>query len=417
MAEGTKAAPVQDEIKGEISLRRPKSSKAFGWRRSERGQAETHDFGLDGQMAGDFAALLSAERNQAKAWRLKGRGALSNATGRFETEIRIADEPPSDALGVPPLRTQVLHERAKTIITRNDSPDISFDQSINPYRGCEHGCVYCFARPTHTYLGFSAGLDFETKLIAKVNAASRLERELGAPGYRPKVIAIGTNTDPYQPIERQEGVMRQVLEVLARAKHPVAIVTKSALILRDLDLLQPMAEKGLVKVAFSVTTLDPSLARNMEPRASSPMKRLDALRQLAAANIPTAVMVAPIIPVINDAEIETILSRAQAAGALEAGYVLLRLPLELQDLFTEWLATHYPGKLKHALSLMRSMRRGELYDSQFGARMTGIGPYAWMIGRRFEAAATRLGLTGRRIPLRCDLFEPPKRASEQLCLF
>ncbi|HTV31518.1 MAG TPA: PA0069 family radical SAM protein [Methylocella sp.] len=356
--------------------------------------------------------------DQALTSPCKGRGALSNATGRFEKQIRITDAPPTEDRGdQPPEHTQVLHERAQTIITRNDSPDISFDQSINPYRGCEHGCVYCFARPTHAYLGFSAGLDFETKLIAKVNAASRLERELSSPSYQAKVIAIGTNTDPYQPIERREGVMRKILEVLARTNHPLAIVTKSALVLRDLDLLAPMAEKGLVKVAISVTTLDAELARKMEPRASSPLKRLDAISQLAAAKIPTAVMVAPIIPAINDAEIESILSRAQAAGASEAGYVLLRLPLEVQDLYTEWLAAHYPGKLKHALSLMRSMRQGKLYDSQFGARMTGLGPYAWMIGRRFEAAAARLGLTGRRLPLRCDLFESPKRGSEQLCLF
>jgi len=315
------------------------------------------------------------------------------------------------------LRTHVARESAKTIITRNDSPDISFEQSINPYRGCEHGCVYCFARATHAYLGLSPGLDFETRLFSKINAASLLERELSAPGYAVKTIAIGTNTDPYQPVERKERVMRKVLEVLALANHPVAIVTKSALVLRDLDLLAPMAKKGLVKVALSVTTLDPILAREMEPRASSPARRLDAIRQLAAADIPAAVMVAPIIPAINDSEIETILARVQAAGAREAGYVLLRLPLEVRELFAEWLRAHYPDKLEHVLSLMRSMRQGKLYDSRFGARMTGSGPYAWMIGRRFEAAAARLGLAGTRIPLRNDLFRPPKRQGEQLRLF
>jgi DNA repair photolyase len=348
----------------------------------------------------------------------RGRGALSNASGRFEKETRFQEDDgwdlPED---LPPLRTHVARESAKTIITRNDSPDISFEQSINPYRGCEHGCVYCFARATHAYLGLSPGLDFETRLFSKINAASLLERELSAPGYAVKTIAIGTNTDPYQPVERKERVMRKVLEVLALANHPVAIVTKSALVLRDLDLLVPMAKKGLVKVALSVTTLDPILARKMEPRASSPARRLDAIRQLAAADIPAAVMVAPIIPAINDSEIETILARVQAAGAREAGYVLLRLPLEVRELFAEWLRAHYPDKLEHVLSLMRSMRQGKLYDSRFGARMTGSGPYAWMIGRRFEAAAARLGLAGTRIPLRNDLFRPPKRQGEQLRLF
>ncbi|MGH6857131.1 MAG: PA0069 family radical SAM protein [Methylocella sp.] len=347
----------------------------------------------------------------------RGRGALSNASGRFEKENRCREDDgwdlPED---LPPVRTQVTRESAKTIVTRNESPDLSFDRSINPYRGCEHGCVYCFARPSHAFLGLSPGLDFETRLYAKTNAASLLERELAAPGYAAKTIAIGTNTDPYQPIERNELVMRNVLEVLARTNHPVAIVTKSALVLRDLDLLAQMAKKGLVKVALSVTTLDPALARKMEPRASGPSLRLDTIRRLAAANIPTAVLVAPIIPAINDAEIEAILARAQAMGAVDAGYVLLRLPLEVRDLFAEWLRAHYPGKLKHVLSLMRSARAGKLYDAKFGARMTGSGPYAWMIGRRFEAAAARLGLGRSTVPLRCDLFRPPARKGEQLRL-
>ncbi|MCI0600426.1 MAG: PA0069 family radical SAM protein [Beijerinckiaceae bacterium] len=348
----------------------------------------------------------------------RGRGATSNVIPRFDNEVRCPEGDGWDlAEDTPNLRTEVTREHAKTIITRNDSPDISFDRSINPYRGCEHGCVYCFARPTHAFLGLSPGLDFETKLIAKANAADLLEQELSAPDYVPKIMAIGTNTDPYQPIERKEQVMRSVLEVLARTNHPVGVVTKSALVLRDLDLLAPMAEKGLVKVALSVTTFDPSLARKMEPRASSPERRLETLRRLAEANIPTAVMVAPIIPAINDAEIEAILCRAQAMGVRNAGYVLLRLPLEVQDIFAEWLQVHFPDKLKHVMSLMRSARGGKLYDSTFGGRMTGSGPYAWMLGRRFEAAAARLGLGQRRVPLRCDLFRPPARPGEQLRLF
>ncbi|HEY8006799.1 MAG TPA: PA0069 family radical SAM protein [Methylocella sp.] len=346
------------------------------------------------------------------------RGALSNASGRFEKTTRCYDGDDWDPLeDLPPLRTLVTRESAKTIITRNVSPDISFDQSINPYRGCEHGCVYCFARPTHAYLGLSAGLDFETRLFSKTNAASLLERELSAPGYAVKTIAIGTNTDPYQPIERKERVMRQVLEVLARANHPVAIVTKSALVLRDLDLLAPMAEKGLVKVALSVTTLDSILARRMESRASSPGRRLGAIQHLAEAKIPTAVLAAPIIPGLNDIEIEAILNRAHAAGAREAGYVLLRLPLEVRDIFIEWLSAHYPDKCKRVLSLMRGAREGKLYDARFGRRMTGAGPYAWMIGRRFQAAVARLGFAAARTPLCQDLFVPPMRQGEQLKLF
>ncbi|HET6376337.1 MAG TPA: PA0069 family radical SAM protein, partial [Methylocella sp.] len=252
--------------------------------------------------------------------------------------------------------------------------------------------------------------------FAKVNAAELLERELSRPGYAPKTIAIGTNTDPYQPAERSAKVMRQILEVLARASHPVAIVTKSALILRDLDLLAPMAAKGLVKAAVSLTTLDAALARKLEPRAASPRRRLETIQQLSQAKIPAAVMVAPVIPALNDAEIEAILARAQAAGACEAGYVLLRLPLEVRDLFAEWLEAHYPEKRNHVLSLIRAARDGKLYDARFGKRMTGSGPYAWMIGRRFEAAAARLGLGKNLAPLRCDLFRPPVRAGEQLQL-
>jgi DNA repair photolyase len=348
----------------------------------------------------------------------RGRGAQSNDSGRFEILARVAEHDGWDSTAEPPrLLTNVTVEHPKTIITRNDSPDISFDRSINPYRGCEHGCVYCFARPTHAYMGLSPGLDFESKLFAKPDAALLLERELSARNYQPKTIAIGTNTDPYQPIEREHRIMRQVLEVLARTNHPVGIVTKSALVLRDLDLLQPMAEKGLVKVALSVTTLDPVLARRMEPRAASPERRLATIEALAKAGIPTTVMVAPIIPGLTDAEIETILTRAHAAGAREAGYVMLRLPLELRDLFSEWLLSHYPHKFRHVLSLVRSVREGKAYDSTFGKRMTGTGPYAWMIGRRFEAAAAKIGFAKSRTKLRHDLFQPPARVGEQLQLF
>jgi DNA repair photolyase len=347
----------------------------------------------------------------------RGRGAQSNESGRFELHSYIPiDDGWSDEEPIPRLPTTVTLERPKTIITRNDSPDISFDRSINPYRGCEHGCIYCFARPTHAYMGLSPGLDFESKLFAKPDAANLLERELAAKNYKPRTIAIGTNTDPYQPIERQHRVMRQVLEVLARTHHPVGIVTKSSLVLRDLDLLVPMAEKGLVKVALSVTTLDPVLARKMEPRAASPEKRLATLKALAEAGVPTCVMVAPIIPALNDSEIEKILARAKSIGVREAGYVMLRLPLELHALFSEWLVEHYPGKARHILSLVRSTRDGKTYDSTWGKRMTGSGPYAWMIGRRFEAAAAKLGFGKTRTKLRQDLFVPPLRAGEQLQL-
>ncbi|MGJ0454900.1 MAG: PA0069 family radical SAM protein [Methylocystis sp.] len=358
----------------------------------------------------DGAAIIDADRR-------RGRGALSKRSGRFEKETREeADDGWGSLESLPALKTNFHVEKPRTIITRNDSPDISFDRSINPYRGCEHGCVYCFARPTHAYMGFSPGLDFETEIFVKDGAAQLLERELSAPRYVPKTIAIGTNTDPYQPAEKSHRIMRSILEVLARANHPVGIVTKSALVLRDLDLLAPMAAKGLAKVAISVTTLDRKLARLMEPRAATPELRLETIEKLSAAGVPTAVMTAPIIPAINDDEIERILTRAHAAGAREAGYVMLRLPIELRDLFTEWLATHFPDRARRALALMRATRDGKLYDPSFGTRMKGEGPYAWMIGRRFELAAARLGFT-QKTRLRTDLFEPPRRAPQQLSLF
>ncbi|HYA71519.1 MAG TPA: PA0069 family radical SAM protein [Roseiarcus sp.] len=354
------------------------------------------------QLGAAFADRLVASE------RRRGRGAASNASGRFEI-VRREDFDDGWELDEAPARleTEITLERPRTIITRNQSPDIAFDRSINPYRGCEHGCFYCFARPSHAYLGLSAGLDFESKLFVKDGAAALLQRELAAPKYRPRVIALGANTDAYQPIERQYRVTRSVLEVLARTRHPVGIVTKSNLVLRDLDLLAPMAAEGLVKVFVSVTTLDRSVARRMEPRAPTPARRLEAIERLAAAGVPVGVMAAPIIPAVNDAEIEAILARAYQAGAREAGYVALRLPLELRDIFREWLAVNFPEKLKHTLSLTQSMHGGKDYDSQWGRRMAGSGPYAWMIGRRFEIAAKRLGYRETPLELRNDLFRAP----------
>jgi DNA repair photolyase len=349
--------------------------------------------------------------------RRRGRGALSNASGRYEPIARIAFDDGWQSLEeLPPFKTSVTVETPRKIVTRNESPDISFDRSINPYRGCEHGCVYCFARPTHAYMGLSPGLDFESKLFAKPDAPALLERELSAPGYQPRTIAIGTNTDPYQPIERNHRIMRGLLEVLEQAGHPVGIVTKSALVLRDLDILARMAERNLVRVALSVTTLNAGLARSMEPRAASPGRRLEALRQLSAAGVPTSVMVAPVIPAINDAEIERILDAAALAGVRNAGFVMLRLPLEVRDLFHEWVTANFPDRAARVFKLIRDMRGGKDYDAQWGTRMKGTGPYAWMIGRRFETACEKLGLNRDRTPLSTDHFSPPLR-SKQLSLF
>ena len=350
--------------------------------------------------------------------RRRGRGAQSNAVGRYEPHARVAFDDGWRTLDdLPPFKTIVQADATRKIITRNDSPDIGFDRSINPYRGCEHGCVYCFARPTHAYLGLSPGLDFESKLFVKPEAAELLEKELASPTYQPKVIAIGTNTDPYQPIERKYQVMRRILEVLERAGHPVGIVTKSALVLRDIDILARMAERKLAKVALSVTTLDAELARKMEPRAATPMRRLEALRQLSHAGVPTTVMVAPVIPALNDSEMERILEAAQVAGVKEAGYVLLRLPLEVRDLFREWLMANYPDRYRHVMKLVRDTRDGKDYDSQWGTRMKGTGPYAWMLGRRFEVACERLGLNTARTSLTTQHFRKPKRDDAQLRLF
>ncbi len=351
----------------------------------------------------------------------KGRGAVSNTTGRFEREIRHAvddgwnfgDE------DLPPLRTTVTDERPRRIISRNASPDIPFSQSINPYRGCEHGCIYCFARPTHAFLGLSPGLDFETRLFAKPDAARLLEKELRKPGYEPRIIMLGANTDPYQPIERERRITREILEVLAAFNHPVGIATKSALVQRDLDLLAPMAEKNLVSVGVSLTTLDRTLARTMEPRAAAPHRRIETIAALSRAGIPVTVLVSPIVPVLTESEIERILEAAAAAGARAAGYILLRLPLELRDLFTEWLESHRPDGARHVLNRLRESRDGALYVSEFGDRMKGSGVFADLLEKRFRLACKKLGLAFGRTAerrLATSLFQPPPRHGDQLKL-
>ncbi len=348
----------------------------------------------------------------------KGRGAVTNPQSRFDAERR---EPVDDGWDrgeedLPPLRTEVAIDRTRTIIAKNDSPDLPFDQSINPYRGCEHGCVYCFARPTHAYLGLSPGLDFETKLTAKPEAARLLEAAFRAKSYTCKVMALGTNTDPYQPIERRYRITRQILEVLAAHNHPVAIVTKSALVVRDLDILAPMAARHLARVFLSVTTLDPELARKMEPRASTPARRLKAIQALAAAGVPTGVMTAPMIPALNDHELEAILAAAREHGAAYAGYVLLRLPHEIKDLFGEWLQVHAPGRAAHVLSLIRQSRDGRLNDPEFGSRFVGSGPHADLLRARFRQACAKLGLNRTDWTLDTSQFRLPPKAGDQLSL-
>jgi DNA repair photolyase len=362
-------------------------------------------------------AMIAGSGLRIEIDRRRGRGAALNTSGRFEQTSRVLEDDGWDSLeDLPAFKTDVQVEKPRSIISRNDSPDLPFDRSVNPYRGCEHGCIYCFARPTHAYMGLSPGLDFETKLYAKPDAAKLLERELAKPGYKVRPIAIGTNTDPYQPIEKEWRIMRQVLEVLKACDHPVMIVTKSAMVMRDIDLLAPMAEKGLAKVGLSVTTLDRKLARLMEPRTSTPAKRLEAIKALSEAGIPSTIMMAPVIPALNDHEIERVLDSGKSAGATHASYVLLRLPLEVSPLFRDWLLRNYPDRYRHVMSLVRSMRGGKDYDAEFGKRMKGAGPYAWQIGRRFELAAKRLELNVAKRPLNCDLFVPPLGTGVQLSL-
>lgn len=352
----------------------------------------------------------------------KGRGAVSNPPVRFEPAQREAFDDGWATLEqsfaeLPPLPTSLTEDRAKSALSYNESPDLGFDRSINPYRGCEHGCIYCYARPSHAYLGFSPGLDFETRLMFKPDIAALLEKELRKPGYQPRPIALGANTDPYQPVERQLGLTRAVLEVLDRFCHPVTIVTKSAGVLRDLDMLQRLAARNLVRVCLSITTLDPALARIMEPRAATPVRRLQAIRELTAAGVPTAILAAPMIPAVNDMELEKLLKQGAAAGATSAGYVLLRLPLEIKQLFEEWLARHMPDRAARVLSLIRQTRGGALYDSRFGQRQTGSGPYAELLARRFAVAMRRLGLEkrgGGTGALDCSRFAVP---GAQMSLF
>ncbi|GHE85847.1 radical SAM protein [Aliiroseovarius zhejiangensis] len=361
--------------------------------------------------------MESDHDSKIRAEARRGRGAVSNASGRFEPYQRVAIDDGWDQEVPRALKTHVAIENPRRVITRNQSPDIGFDRSINPYRGCEHGCIYCFARPTHAFLGYSAGLDFETQLIARPNAPRRLEQELSRPRYQVAPIAIGTNTDPYQPIEAQYRVMRGVVEVLSDFRHPVTIVTKGTLIERDLDLLANMAKAGLAHVGISVTTLDAGLSRRMEPRVPSPVRRLKLIERLAGAGIPVRVMVAPVVPGLTDHELEAILSAASDAGARAASYILLRLPGEVSGLFQDWLAEHAPDRAARVMGRMREMRGGEDYDATFGTRMVGQGTFSALLRHRFAIARTRLGL-GRDLPaLRRDLFAVPPRAGDQLSLF
>jgi DNA repair photolyase len=350
---------------------------------------------------------------------VRGRGARTNASGRYEADSREAFDDgwtPDDVEPVQ-LTTTVTPEKAKVIISRNDSPDVGFSASIDPYRGCEHGCIYCYARPAHAYMGLSPGLDFESKLFFKPEAARLLERELSNPRYVPEVIHIGGNTDPYQPQERRLRVTREIIEVLSRFNHPFSVITKSGLILRDLDLLAPLAERNLVRVAVSITTLDRKLARSMEPRAATPEKRIDTVKRLSDAGVPTVVMFAPCIPGLNDHEMEGVLERATAAGARGAGYVSLRLPMEIADLFQEWLATDQPNRASRVMSLVRQMRGGKTYDSQWGKRMKGEGPIAALTARRFAVAKARLGIAGKLPPLDLAQFQVPAKSGDQIDLF
>lgn len=368
-----------------------------------------------------FCSIMTQAPQSPFAPVIRARGTAQNDPSRFDPYTReVLDDGWLDTAEVEaraPIRTTVRNERARRILTKNQSPDIPFDRSVNPYRGCEHGCIYCFARPTHAYLDMSPGLDFETRLIARPNAAEQLARELSVPRYRPAPIAIGTNTDPYQPVERDRGIMRAILQVLSDFGHPVTITTKGALITRDIDILADMAARDLVHVGVSVTTLDPVLSRRMEPRAAAPARRIEVIARLADAGIPTRVMIAPVIPALTDHELEKILATAVQAGARGASWIMLRLPHEVAPLFQDWLTTHYPDRAARVLGHIRDMHGGALYDSAWGRRMQGQGPYAKLIGARFTRAFTAVGLDTRLPPLRVHDFSVPPRVGDQLSLF
>ena len=349
--------------------------------------------------------------------RNRGRGAGSNETSRYVRNAREAVDDGWFSDGDVSPQTRIYVDASRTIITRNQSPDVPFEYSVNPYKGCEHGCIYCFARPTHAWLDLSPGLDFETRIFTKPDAPELLERELSGKHYRPAVIALGANTDAYQPIERKLGITRRILEILKSFRNPAAIVTKSALIERDIDLLAAMARDNLVQVMVSVTSLDAELARCMEPRAVAPQGRLQVIRKLAAAGIPVGVLFAPVIPALNDHEMETVLAECAAAGATSAGYVVLRLPHEVKDLFKDWLTEYYPLKAGHVMSRIRDLRNGHEYESRFGQRMSGSGHYATLIARRFTLACRKSGLDRPRSSLDCSGFAVPSASGDQLGLF
>lgn len=391
------------------------------------GQGElVRELDAEALAAFDRAGLPDAELpNRPRPASRKGRGAAVNPPNRFEPEVRAPFDDGWSTLAaelaeLPPLPTTLTRDASRSVISYNQSPDIGFDRAVNPYRGCEHGCVYCYARPSHAYLGYSPGLDFETRLVFKPDVASLLERELRKPGYVARPLALGSNTDPYQPVERTLKLTRAVLEVLARFGHPVSIVTKSAGVLRDIDILRDLARRRLVRVWLSVTTLDATLARRMEPRAAAPTRRLQAVTALKQAGVPVGVLTAPMIPGLNDAEMERILAAAAAAGAETAGYVLLRLPLEIKQIFEDWLERHYPQRARHVLELVRATRAGALNDARFGSRMRGTGAYADLLARRFARAAKQFGLEGH-MELNCTAFAPPPApaglAEAQMSLF
>ncbi len=362
--------------------------------------------------------MFRPDSTQVAEDRRPGRAAASNAPSRFDPYARAGvDDGWSLPDDLPPLRTEVSDERPRRVISRNDSPDLGFDRSLNPYRGCEHGCIYCFARPSHAFLGLSPGLDFETRLVARPTAPDVLARELSAPAYRPAPLGLGTNTDPYQPVERERRIMRRVLEVLRDFRHPATIVTKGTLIERDIDLLAEMAARNLVAVGISITTLDDGLARAMEPRVPAPARRLATIRRLAGAGIPVRVMASPMVPALNDHELERILEAARDAGAQAASAITIRLPREVAPLFREWLADRFPGRAAHVMNRIRELHGGRDYDPDFGTRMTGSGPFADLLRARLVLACRRLGLTRGHVPLRSDLFARPPRPGEQLSLF